>query len=149
MAEYEFVTSLHRPARVTVRNIGEVAATNVRVEITASRRDPVSAVLDVPRKPEKFGWKMPAIRPISRRDPGEVDIDQNSERTRIEIVCGDLQPGRQVWSNRFFVGVAVTGDYVLEGLLFADNLPTPHSFTLTVSATVTRSSLTVEDICSQ
>ena len=88
------------------------------------------------------------FKPAFRRDPGEVDIDKNDERFRIEIDCGDLQPGRRVWSDVFYIGKGASGDLPLCGLVFADNLPQPKDFALTVSVTVTKTAMTVNELCS-
>src|SRR2546428_7595811 len=85
--------------------------------------------------------------PALRRNPGEVSIDKNAERFRVEIDCGDLQPGRRVWSDVFYIGKVASGDFSLCGLVFADNLPQPKDFALTVSVTVTKTAMTVDALC--
>jgi hypothetical protein len=84
-----------------------------------------------------------------RRDPGKVIINENTERFQVEIDCGDLQPGRQVWSDSFYIGKEVSGDLSLGGLVFADNLPQPKDFTLTASVTVAKTAITVDELRSQ
>jgi hypothetical protein len=91
---------------------------------------------------------MNSIRPASRRNPGEVHINKNDERFQVEIDCGNLQPGRRVWSDIFYIGKAVSGDLTLCGQIFADNLPQPKDCTLTVSVTVTKTAMTVDELCS-
>ncbi len=151
LAEYEFLTRVCREVRITVKNIGEVAANNVRVELVVPTGIGLLPTLDIPHKPEKeemLGDRaMRGIRSVhQRRDPGEVDIDQNEDRYRIEIDCKDLQPGRQVWSGTFYFGAGQSGDYPLQGHVFADNLPTPQQFTLTVTADVEHTTLTLEEL---
>jgi len=87
-------------------------------------------------------------RPAFLRNPGEVGIDMNDKRFRVEIDCGDLQPGRRVWSDVFYIGKRASGDLSLCGLVFADNLPQPKEFVLTVSVTVTKTAMTVDELCS-
>jgi hypothetical protein len=48
--------------------------------------------------------------------------------------------------GRFYIGKGVSGDLALCGLIFADNLPQPQDFTLTVSVTVTRTAMTVDEL---
>jgi hypothetical protein len=150
LAEYELMTRLCRKVRLTVKNIGEVAANNVRIELVVPARGGLLPTLEMPRKPKKeemLGDRIPVgIRSALRRDPGEVDIDKNDDRYRIEIDCKDLQPGRQVWSDKFYIGAGQSGDYPLQGQVFADNLPVPQKFTLTVAAEVTHTTLTVQDL---
>jgi hypothetical protein len=89
---------------------------------------------------------MNSIRPPSGRNPGDVSIDKNDERFQVEIDCGNLQPGRRVWSDVFYIAKGVSGDLTLRGLIFADNLPQPQDFTLTVSVTVTKTAMTVDEL---
>src|ERR1035438_7835922 len=112
-AEYEFMTRLCRPVRLAVRNIGEAAAKNVRVELVIPMGIGLLTVEDLPHKPKKEEMPgeraMRGIRSVhQRRNPGEVDIDRNGDRFRIQIDCKDLQPGRRVWSDRFYIGAART-----------------------------------------
>ncbi len=140
LAEYELLTRLCRPVRLLVKNIGEVSANNVRLELVIPTGSGLLAVDELPPKPAKkepVGARaMRGIRPVHRRSPGEVDIDKNDDRFRIEIDCRDLQPGRRVWSDTFYIGAGQTGEYPITGHVFADNIPTPQEFTLTVAAEV-------------
>jgi hypothetical protein len=149
LAEYEFLTRLCREVRITVKNIGEAPATNVRIELVVPMGIGVLPILDLPNKPQReeiMGSRIPRLRSVHRRDPGEVDIDQNADRFRIEIDCKDLQPGRRVWSDKFHIGVAQTGEHPINGEVLADNLPIPQPFTLTVSAEVKHTALTLDEL---
>jgi hypothetical protein len=156
LAHFEFVRRLFRPVRLLVRNTGQVVASRVRVEIvllTSQRIIPMDED-DLPRPPKPSSHvlsNMPSlrgIRPAVLRTPGEVCIDKNDERFRIEIECGDLQPGRRIWSEVFYIGKAADGEVSLNGTLYADNLPQPKDFVLTVRGNVKRSNLTVDDLLS-
>jgi hypothetical protein len=153
LADFVFIRQLFRPIRLVVRNVGQVAANNVRVELTAPTNADVRVMYAsaLPDPPKRHACPldnaiMKSIRPASRRNPGEVRIDKNDERFRVEIDCGNLQPGRQVWSDVFYIGKGVSGDLALCGLIFADNLPHPQDFTLTVSVTVTKTAMTVDEL---
>ncbi len=150
LAEYEFMTRLCRPTRITVTNVGGVAAQNVRLEVVVPMGIGLMPVEYLPKKPAKESYggvdMSHAIRPAFRRDPGEVEIDRNDDRFRIEIDCKDLQPGRQVWSDKFYVGMARSGDYPLHGRVFADNLPTPQEFSLTIKADVKNTVLSLKQL---
>ena len=153
LAEYEFLTRLCRPVRLTVKNIGAVAANNVRLELVVPMGCGLLPLEDLAPKPEKEEMSgagaMRGIRPVHRRDPGEVEINRNDERFRIEIDCKDLQPGRRVWSDTFYIGAGQTDDYPINGHVFADNLPTPKEFTLTVKAEVEQTTLAVKELCAK
>ncbi len=153
LAQYEFWRRLFRPVRLVVKNVGQVAANNVRVELMLPRSSAMIVVdeFEIPNPPKRrHSLLIPSalenIRSAIRQEPGDVIIDQNDERFRIEIGCGHLQPGRRVWSDIFYLGKGKSGDLQIHSLIFADNLPQPKSFVLTVSGIVTKTSMTVEDI---
>ena len=151
LAEYKVMTRLCRAVRIVVKNIGEVPAHKVRLELIIPMGAGLLPTEDLPQKPKKREYPgeraMRGIRSVHQRSPGDVDIDKNDDRFRIVIDCQDLQPGRRVWSDRIYIGAGETGDYPIHGHVFADNLPTPQEFTLTVTAEVTQTTLTIEDIC--
>jgi hypothetical protein len=149
LAEYEFLTRVCRKVRITVKNIGEAPTANVRIEIVIPKGVGIVPKLALPHKPQRTQSvlaRMPYAPSMLRRDPGEVAIDENANRFRIEIDCKDLQPGRRVWSDTFYLGSGKTAEYPITGEVFADNLPTPQQFTLTVAAEVKHTSLTVDDL---
>jgi hypothetical protein len=154
-ASFEFLRRLFRPIRLVVRNVGQVAADNVRAELTIPTNSGVIVVdaSEIPDPPKRRGAllsdaALKGIRPAFRRDPGEVHINKNDERFRVEIDCGDLQPGRRVWSDVFYIGKGASGALSLYGLVFADNLPQPKDFTLIVSVSVRRTRIPVDELCS-
>jgi hypothetical protein len=89
---------------------------------------------------------MKGIRPAFRRDPGEVSIDRNSDRFKIEIDCGDIQPGRAIKSDEFYLMQSNSGETALAGRVFAENLPDPKEFVLVISANVTKTTITLEGL---
>jgi hypothetical protein len=155
LADYEFARRLFRPIRLVVRNIGQVAASHVRVELKVLLD--IGVVLvdesdrpELPKRRTNF-LLSPVFRstPLAvRQSPGGVSIDKNDQRFWIEIDCGDLQPGRQVWSDVFYIGKVESGTFSLSGLLFADNLPQPKEVALTSSVTVKKTAMTVDELCS-
>lgn len=156
LAYFEFMRRLFRPIRLVVKNVGKVAAHNVRTEITVAKNSGVMVVdaSHIPDSPKRIVDRLGIsplkniIKPAIRQGPGEVAISENDERFRIEIDCGDLQPGRRVWSDIFYVGKLPNGDLSLPGLVFADNLPQPKDFSLTVSVTVSVTTMTVNELYS-
>jgi len=62
------------------------------------------------------------------------------------IDCGDLQPGRRVWSDRFYIGAAPTGEYEIRGEVLAHNLPVPQPFVLTIAATVNETTMSLQEL---
>src|SRR5207245_1936536 len=80
------------------------------------------------------------LRPALRH-PGYVRIDENEHRYKVEVDCGTLQPGRQVWSDEFYIGIRGEGKVELGGRLLAANLPDPQSFVLNFDAHVAESEM--------
>ena len=153
LAEFEFVRRLFRRVRLVVRNVGQVAARNVRceLEIPANIGVHVMHSSDFPDAPKRRSSLLPpaalkGIKPAFGQRSGDVAITKNDERYRIEIECGDLQPGRRVWSDVFYVGKAKSGELELAGQIYADNLPQPEDFRLAISPAVTRTTMTIDDL---
>lgn len=155
LANFEFVRRLYLPIRLVVRNAGHVAAHNVRAELTVPTSidaivKEASEIPDPPKRCVGFPGEsaMKGFKPAFRSVPGEVDIEKTDERFLIEIDCGDLQPGREIRSEVFYIGKISSGDFPLRGSVFADNLPKPKDVVLTISVSVTKTAMTVDELCS-
>ncbi len=153
LARYEHANRLCRPIRLVIRNVGKVPAHSVRIEITipASAKTWVGQKLPSPPKRESdflLGRVADSLRETQPTDgvPGDVAIDRNDHRTRLEVDCGNLQPGRRIWSEIFYVGKAASGELVLAAQVFADNLPQPNDFNLVITANVRKTRMTVTDL---
>lgn len=153
LATYEFCKRLYRPARFLIENIGAVAAKGVRVEFEIENGIGVNILYpfdlpDVPKRRNKFPYTA-AMRHLPNsihRSPGDITIERNDDRFRIEIECGDLQPGRRIWSDQFSIGKGETGDFQFAGKIFAENLAQPKDISLVASVNVTQTSMSVDDL---
>lgn len=151
LANFEFARRLFRSIRLLVKNVGQVAANNVQCEMEIPAGIGVHVMSDLPDKPKKqlsfiTDSVLKNIKPAFRREPGDVTIDKNNDRYRIEIDCGDLQPGRRVWSDVFYLGKRDSGDIDLLGKIYAANLPKPKDFALKVNFNVTKTIMTVSEL---
>lgn len=153
LAEFEFVRRLFRPVRLVVKNTGQVSARNVRCELTLPTNVGVDVMdsPDLPDAPKRRSsltdsLALKGIKPAFRQTPGDVTVDKNEERYRIEVECGDLQPGRRVWSDVFHVGKGESGVLELPGHIFAENLPRPAEFTLAISARITNTPVSLKEL---
>jgi hypothetical protein len=117
LAEYEFCRRLFRKVRLVVSNTGDVPASDVRVEMTVPTKQGIvilrsSKFPDVPkRRVDRItvaAMRDMRLRPAFR-SPGDVDIDENEHRYKVEVDCGTLQPGRRVWSDEFHIGIGASG----------------------------------------
>ncbi len=153
LAEFEFARRLFRPVRLLVKNVGGVAASNVRCEFVIPRGIGIHVIesSEMPSAPKQHSYlgsaTIPRIKPAFQREPGDLSIDMNDDRYRIEIDCGDLQPSRRVWSELFYFGMVESGEMEICGNLLADNLPEPQSISLKISMLVEKTSMSVDELC--
>ena len=151
LADYQYIHRLCQPVRLAVRNAGKVAAKNVRVELTVPKQDEIVAFekSDLPPPPSKKRFENAAflrgIRSI-HKNPGDVSIENTSERKMIKIDFGDMQPGRHICSDSFYIGSKISQDILLYSTAYADNLTIPKELTLTISISSKRTSITFEQL---
>lgn len=141
VAEYAAFQSLFRPVRLVIENTGSTPAEDVRVEIEVDGASGVSLKEfepDEPTRTRTMGVNPNVFRSIRRpgRDPGEVEIFESKRNVRLVIECGNMQPGRRVPSEKFYVAVRESGSSSLSGRIFAATLEGPKSFVVTIDATI-------------
>jgi hypothetical protein len=151
LADYEYKRRLCQPVRLVVENTGKVAAKNVRVEMTVSNQSEITALKksDFPSLPSRDRLtKLASLRwsPYIHRDPGDVRIENISEMLIIKADFGDLQPGRRVCSETFYIGSRISQEIVLSVFVYADNLTIPKEFTLKISVSSKITSMTFEQL---
>lgn len=143
LANYHSIKRLFRPVRLVIKNIGSKLAHHVRCEfeISANTDIRIMKISELPFAPRRRGDILD-IRSFRERDMnlkypnGHAVIQKNNERYKIEIDCGDIQPGRSIWSNVFFLGKSHTGNLRLAGRIYAGNLPEPKECNLVISVVV-------------
>jgi hypothetical protein len=152
LAHYIYVCKLFRPVRLSISNVGRVAARNVRVEFSVNSLMQIEMLQkeNLPQMPKKqsLGPELNLNRMRFTKTPGNVCINQTTDQLTIEIDCGDLQPGRRIFSDVFYIGKKTENCDKIVGAVYADNLPCPSELNLTISASLSKSSLTVEDLMS-
>jgi hypothetical protein len=152
LAHYIYVCKLFRPVRLSISNVGRVAARNVRVEFSVNSLMQIEMLQkeNLPQMPKKqsLGPELNLNRMRFTKTPGNVCINQTTDQLTIEIDCGDLQPGRRIFSDVFYIGKKTENCDNIVGAVYADNLSCPSELNLTISASLSKSSLTVEDLMS-
>jgi len=151
LAEFEFVRRLFHPVRLLVNNTGHVASSNVQCELEIPTDIGVHIMANLPVAPEKNSSLLKEsipmeFKPAFRRHSGDTTIDRNDDRYRIEIDCGDLQPGRRVRSDVFYLGKKDSNELQLVGRIYAANLPEPEDFTLRITVNITRTVMSVGEL---
>jgi hypothetical protein len=108
---------------------------------------------DLPQMPKKQSLRpelnLNRMRLNRSKTPGSVCIKQTADQLTVEIDCGDLQPGRRIFSDVFYIGKKTENCDNLIGAVYADNLSSPSELTLTISASLSEYSLTVEELMSR
>jgi hypothetical protein len=131
-----------RLVRLAITNTAETSASDVRVELEVPHSSGIQLVdsADEPDVPRASFYlpDVPAVRHLRpvRRNPGDVDITQSADRAHLEVECASLQPGRTVWSEKFYVALTQSGQASLKGRIYAADLAGPKDFALTIHATV-------------
>lgn len=152
-ADFIIGQGLLRPIRLVVKNTGQVLASEVRVELTVPKTTGVMVLheSEMPNPPARYSnfldMGVDNIKSVFQHLPGDVDIERNEDRVQIAIECGNLQPGRQVMSEVFFIGVWESSTISFYGSAFAGNLPKPENFTLNITVSVTQKNMSVEELC--
>ncbi|CAK9105619.1 Transcriptional regulator [Durusdinium trenchii] len=154
LANYVFTSRLVRKSRFVVTNTGNTPANDVRLEICVPNGSGYgilrwSDIPDAPKRRESVLDKVTMedlhIRPAFQRI-GALDIEKTDHETKVEIDCGNLQPGRKVWTDEFHLAVIDSGEVKIQGHLYAANLSQPQSFTRSIDAQITRTSMTVDEL---
>ncbi|GAA4421497.1 ATP-binding protein [Bremerella cremea] len=155
LADYEFAHRLFRSIRIVISNTGPVAAMDVRVEMELRIGDGVGIYEStaLPELPKRHQSRYDAvsmvarnIRPLAPSSPGDVGIVTNSERFKFVMQCGNIQPGRKIFSEAFLVGVRDSGTTLLPCKVFAENLRSPDVFSILIDAEITKTTLSVDDL---
>ncbi|EMI55225.1 transcriptional regulator [Rhodopirellula sallentina SM41] len=154
LAYYEFIQRLVKEVRLVVTNTGDVPANDVRLEIVApvGHGFNLADASEIPDEPErrKCLLSSPAMKNLhlrpALRHAGYVKIDKNDQHMKVEVDCGDLQPGRKVWTDTFHIGIGNSGEIELKGRIFAANLAKPQEFSLKINADIQHTSMTLDEL---
>lgn len=156
LSNYVFFHKLFKKIRLVVLNSGDAPATDVRLEISVQKGQGFGIVdwPEVPKAPKRrdsflafSAIEKMKLRPVFRH-AGDVDIEKNEHETKVEIECGNLQPGRKVWTDAFYLGIGQSGEVQITGSVFAANLPQPKTFSLSIKADVQQTTMTVDELVS-
>lgn len=154
LANFEFVRRLTRETRLVITNTGDIPANEVQIEIIIPKGNGIGVLdsSDIPDRPTRREDRLSQailskIKPNpALRKPGYVEIDANDEQMKIHVNCGNLQPGRKVWTESFFVGITQSGEVAINGQLFAANLSKPQEFSLRILANIDQTAMTLDEL---
>jgi hypothetical protein len=146
-----FKRFFQQPVRMVVKNISTVAAADVLVEFEANAESGyrLAEPYDLPETPKRshslHEIKMPKIRSMQEWQ-GKLELERQGPRSKVAIACGTIQPGRSIWSDKFYIATRVNGTIELSGLVYASNRGEPQRFVIPISATMTESTLSPQDL---
>lgn len=156
LANYIFTQRLVKKMRLVVSNTGDAPANDVRLEICIPNGSGFGILSrsDIPAVPKRresvfnlSAMDQFKVRPAITRT-GYVGIEKNDHETKVEIECGNLQPGRKVWTDSFCMVVVRSAEFQIPGSLFAANLPQPQTFRLSINAEIAQTTMTVDELVS-
>ena len=152
-ATYAAFYALYRQVRLVVVNSGATLASDVRIELDIVSAAGLSVKNYGPSKPRRRHELLPLSNPDIYQDirsiqraPGDVDVVESKDGSRLEVECHNMQPGRKVWSDKFYIAVRTDGRAVMPGRIFAATLPPPTEFSLAIDASIEEESISVEQL---
>lgn len=151
-AEYEFARRVFRPVRLAVRNVGPAAANSACGPNSWS--PPRGQWCSIPRKCQERPadaqasttppW--PASRQPSGDPPGTWRSRGTTRGRASRSSTATFSRVAECAPDVFSLGIAMSGDVALKVEIFADNLPQSKDFTLTISANVSQTRMTVAEL---
>lgn len=156
-AEYLTASRLTQTTAILVKNTGDCLLRNVRLTATCPRQDGDGLVFlqsnEMPRLPQR-GWRFSdslvgvdhSMRFPNLQLTGSVSIKRFSDRIKLEVAFGDVQPKATSISDIFYVGSVLTCQIEINGLLYADELRSPEEKSLTVAFQTERRKMTMSDL---
>lgn len=153
---YEFANRWLIPIRFVITNCGKAVANDVRVEIKFVKGSGLVAVCesDFPEYPEESSSRMESnfrairnIRPAHfANNPGYTTISDNDDRQKLVVDCKNIQPGREIDSEKLFLGVVESGEYQIDAVVFSENFAEPKICRLTISADISQTNISVDEL---
>lgn len=155
LAEYTRIDRMTFRTRLALLNHGSVEARRVLVEVAVPKGGSIELRSWVPRAPRRtYSLVDPLgatrdLVPVNQSDyPGRLYVDEDEERYKMQVDFLDIQPGRRVMSDVFYLIVRSSSTHSLEGWIYASNLPKAEAVRLKVEAEIPDTSMTVNELVS-
>ncbi|WP_216901154.1 helix-turn-helix domain-containing protein [Synechococcus sp. CCY 9618] len=138
LAKHIYIHELYRPVALALINSGRYVARNVRVELEIAESTNIDALeeCEIPSRPKKqtSGPDLSGFMPRRTGRPGDLIINRLSGKIKVEVMCGDVQPGRRIYSDQFFLGKRTEEKNLVLYSIYSDDLPEPIKGQLDISA---------------
>ena len=155
---YLVSTHLMRSVAVQAKNTGNRLLRNVRFSATCPREDGNGILLwqadQMPSLPTRThniydsvleGNHLPRLQRL-HYSSGCVTIKQFSDRFKIEIAFGDIQPKASVFSENLYAGSVVSRQVEIGGQIYADELASPEEKSLSLVFETEQRKMTMDDL---
>ena len=153
LAEYTRFQRMAFRSRVALMNEGSVEARKVLVEFAVPKGGAIELHQWAPRAPRRTDstlgllGRSGGVEAVDTRTyAGDLYIDEDDDGYRMQINFLDIQPGRRIRSDDFYVSVRTSGIHKLEGWVYAANLPKAEAVQLSVEADIGITSMTVDQL---
>jgi len=146
LVAFQSFGKMSQPLRLLLTNTGGVPATNIIVELKLPKEYAAMWLYkhNVPKEPSQCN-KLD-VRHISMKaiqHPSyNISISDTSDEWLIKMEAGNLQPGRALISDVFYIAAAASTSVPVSGRVFADNLSAPQLVPLSIDADVKERSIT-------
>jgi hypothetical protein len=131
-------------------NSGRYVARNVRAEIVIEGSTNIDALeeYEIPSRPKKqtFGPDLSGFKLRRTASPGDLTINRLSGVIKVEVLCGDVQPGRRIYSDQFYLGKRKEEMNSVNYIIYSDDLPEPIRGQLHISADLKHASYSLPDL---
>lgn len=144
MANYLRETSMVKPFYFQLTNISSTLATDVRLEIKMKRERNISVLgkADYPRKPDRqTSISFRGILNISN-----TNVEKGKNYLNLSAKFGNIQPKASNKSDNFFIGASKPCKLEVEAIVYANNLPEPLVFPLSINIKTETEKLDVEKL---
>jgi hypothetical protein len=130
-----------------VSNEGSVVATDVRLEITLD--DPSGTIIlrDAANLPSEPSPDLLNRHPKFRGLNADITVQQSRQKWIVSADLGKIQPkGSAYTSSGLFIGSKAPSDIPMVVKVYADNLPSPKTCTLSVKVETRHKTLSVDEV---
>lgn len=150
LAKHIYISELYRPAIFALINSGRYVARNVRVEIEIEESTNIDTLeeYEIPSRPKKqtLGPDLTGLKFRRTPSPGDLAINRLSGLIKVEVQCGDVQPGRRIYSDQFYLGKRTEEESSVHYVIYSDDLPEPTRGQLHISADLQHASYSLPDL---
>lgn len=150
LAKHIYIHALYRPVALALINSGRYVARNVRFELQITESTSIDAIekCEIPSRPKKqtIGPDLSGVKFRRAASPGDLTINRLSSMIKIEVLCGDVQPGRRIYSEQFYMGKSAEDIASVLYTIYSDDLPEPVVGQLDISAVLDHARYSLPDL---